>query len=177
MNDLRKHKINAFDVSADEQLVCTGTNNSLNVLQLEEGRFQTKTSFQLSHNLTDSSGRVINVKPIVDLKFNANLAQAEWVATSSSSGVIAVWDLNESRNQAHINLLCAFTEHKQTVNSISWDPTNACVLLSGSQDRRVKTWDVRVKASTITFHPRSGFGKTFYTVQEYLQASPASSLL
>lgn len=171
--ELRKHKVNALDLSADEQLVCTGTNNSLNILQHEHGAFKTKASFQLSHNLTNpASGRAINVKPIVDLKFNPYLSLAHLVATSSSSGVIAVWNLNQSRNQEHISLQTALTEHKQTVNSISWHPSNPQTLLSGSQDRCVKVWDLRVRqGSTLTLHPRSGFGKAelFYNLTLYVE--------
>lgn len=71
MADTRNQKVNALDISADEQVLCVGTNTTLTLLQFDQSSliFQRKAAYSLNHNFIDSTlGKTINVKPVVDVK-------------------------------------------------------------------------------------------------------------
>jgi len=43
------------------------------------------------------------------------------------------------------------TDHKRTVNSLSWSPFTGNYLLSGSTDSTIKLWDLRDTTKHVTF--------------------------
>lgn len=47
-----------------------------------------------------------------------------------------------------------FSSHSGWVSSVSWHPTNAHLLISGSYDNTLKLWDMRaaVALATVTSH-------------------------
>lgn len=95
-SEFLKPKVNALDISADDQLIAVGTNNSLAIHKQTEaiggstghGSYKYHRSFTLGPSHYDPVGKrtVNNVKPIVDLKFNPFLTLSNLIATSSSSG-------------------------------------------------------------------------------------------
>lgn len=63
------------------------------------------------------------------------------IATAANNGRIALYDvsrLNSSRIE-----LAWIHEHTGQVNKLDFDPTGGYLLLSGSQDKTVKIWDIR----------------------------------
>lgn len=70
------------------------------------------------------------------------------LATAATNGAVVTWNLlRPCRNkQEHL-----FAEHKRTVNKVCFHPSEAHMLLSGSQDGFMKYFDLRKKESVSTF--------------------------
>lgn len=70
------------------------------------------------------------------------------LATAATNGAVVTWNLSRPcRNkQEHL-----FAEHKRTVNKVCFHPSEAHMLLSGSQDGFMKYFDLRKKESVSTF--------------------------
>jgi ribosome assembly protein SQT1 len=58
------------------------------------------------------------------------------VITGGTDGKALIWDLSTTRVRATL-------EHKDAVTSLLAHPTNTHIIVSGSADKRVRTWDVR----------------------------------
>ncbi len=70
------------------------------------------------------------------------------LATAATNGAVVLWNLGKpSRSkQQHV-----FMDHKRTVNKVSFHPTEAHWLISGSQDGTMKCFDIRMREATRTF--------------------------
>lgn len=70
------------------------------------------------------------------------------LATAATNGAVVVWNLNKPTRskQEHV-----FNDHRRTVNKVSFHPTEAFWLISGSQDGTMKCFDLRIKESTRNF--------------------------
>ncbi|XP_059470417.1 GATOR complex protein WDR24 [Neocloeon triangulifer] len=70
------------------------------------------------------------------------------LATAATNGAVVVWNLNKPTRskQEHV-----FNDHRRTVNKVSFHPTEAVWLISGSQDGTMKCFDLRIKEATRTF--------------------------
>lgn len=63
------------------------------------------------------------------------------IATAAQHGRIALYDVNRMRS-SRVELAWIH-EHKNEVNKLDFDPTGGYLLLSGSQDKTVRIWDIR----------------------------------
>lgn len=71
------------------------------------------------------------------------------MATAATNGAVVVWNLSKTTRskQDHV-----FNDHRRTVNKVSFHPTEAMWLISGSQDGTMKCFDLRLKEATRTFY-------------------------
>ncbi|XP_055695511.1 GATOR complex protein WDR24 [Lutzomyia longipalpis] len=75
------------------------------------------------------------------------------LATAATNGVVSVWDL--SRFGRHKQLL-VYNEHERTAHSVMFHPTEANLLISGSQDGTIKCFDTRNdKGAVMTYFSNS----------------------
>lgn len=70
------------------------------------------------------------------------------LATAATNGAVVVWNLGRTgrSKQEHV-----FSDHKRTVNKVSFHLTDAALLISGSQDGTMKCFDLRMKEVARTF--------------------------
>jgi len=70
------------------------------------------------------------------------------LATAATNGAVVLWNLSKSSRlkQEHV-----FTDHKRTVNKVSFHTSEPHWLISGSQDGTMKCFDVRTTEATRTF--------------------------
>ncbi|VVD05399.1 unnamed protein product [Leptidea sinapis] len=70
------------------------------------------------------------------------------LATAATNGAVVVWNLGRSgrSKQEHV-----FSDHKRTVNKVSFHLTEPSLLISGSQDGMMKCFDLRLKEVARTF--------------------------
>lgn len=70
------------------------------------------------------------------------------LATAATNGAVVTWNLNKSsRSKQDI----VFQDHKRTVNKVCFHPSEASILLSGSQDGTMKCFDIRKREAVSTF--------------------------
>jgi WD40 repeat protein len=67
------------------------------------------------------------------------------IATAATNGAVVIWNVlhRDGRTQKRERVI---VEHTRTVNRLTWHPSNAFNLLSGSQDGTMKLW---VRSMTI----------------------------
>lgn len=79
----------------------------------------------------------------VDVQWNPSSHLEHLVATAATNGAIAIWNVNtEAKKQERV-----IKEHNRTVNRISWNLHDCHVILSASQDGKVKKFDLRESSS------------------------------
>ncbi|GAB0092870.1 GATOR complex protein WDR24 [Sergentomyia squamirostris] len=75
------------------------------------------------------------------------------LATAATNGVVSVWDLSKFGRQKQ---LLVYNEHERTAHSVTFHPTEANFLISGSQDGTIKCFDTRIdKGAIITYFSNS----------------------
>ena len=79
-----------------------------------------------------------HVGAIRDLTWNPFIPY--WFATAGSDSVIQIWDTRFGGKPVR-----TLTDHSNSVNSVSWSPTNVDILASGGADRRFKLWNLRAE--------------------------------
>lgn len=130
---------NAISVCRDATQVVVAGRNIFKIYTLEEEQFVEKLNLRV--------GR----KP----SLNFSCADVMWhqmeenlLATAATNGAVVTWNLGKPSRNKQDQL---FTEHKRTVNKVCFHPTEAHMLLSGSQDGFMKCFDLRKKESVSTF--------------------------
>lgn len=130
---------NAISVCRDATQVVVAGRNIFKIYALEEEQFVEKLNLRV--------GR----KP----SLNFSCADVMWhqmeenlLATAATNGAVVTWNLGKPSRNKQDQL---FTEHKRTVNKVCFHPTEAHMLLSGSQDGFMKCFDLRKKESVSTF--------------------------
>ncbi|PWA21953.1 hypothetical protein CCH79_00015623 [Gambusia affinis] len=134
---------NAISVCRDAAQVVVAGRNIFKIYALEEEQFVEKLNLRV--------GR----KP----SLNFSCADVMWhqmeenlLATAATNGAVVTWNLGKPSRNKQDQL---FTEHKRTVNKVCFHPTEAYMLLSGSQDGFMKCFDLRKKESVSTFSGQS----------------------
>lgn len=74
------------------------------------------------------------------------------LATAATNGVVSVWDL--SKFGRHKQTL-VYNEHERTAHSVTFHPTDASILISGSQDGTIKCFDLRMERAVSTYTSNS----------------------
>lgn len=72
------------------------------------------------------------------LSLAANRVHPHMLASASADTTIKLWDLTETR------AIKSYDHHKGKVSSVSWNPAEGTVLLSGGYDHKVRVADLRV---------------------------------
>ncbi|KAJ0176370.1 hypothetical protein K1T71_007549 [Dendrolimus kikuchii] len=98
---------------------------------------------------------VCNLRVGKNLNLNFSSIDVAWstieentLATAATNGAVVVWNLGRSgrSKQEHV-----FSDHKRTVNKVSFHLTEPALLISGSQDGMMKCFDLRMKEVARTF--------------------------
>eukprot|EP00241_Pyramimonas_parkeae_P003377 CAMPEP_0114262768 /NCGR_PEP_ID=MMETSP0058-20121206/22030_1 /TAXON_ID=36894 /ORGANISM="Pyramimonas parkeae, CCMP726" /LENGTH=760 /DNA_ID=CAMNT_0001378759 /DNA_START=115 /DNA_END=2397 /DNA_ORIENTATION=- len=94
--------------------------------------------------------RVDAHQPKVELVARSKLSCLSWnkfikshIASSDYEGVVTLWDTATSQR------LMELEEHQKRVWSVDYSHTNSSVLVSGSDDGKVKVWDSRKQQSVL----------------------------
>ncbi|XP_023172030.1 GATOR complex protein WDR24 isoform X1 [Drosophila hydei] len=74
------------------------------------------------------------------------------LATAATNGVVSVWDLSKFGRQKQ---LLVYNEHERTAHTVTFHSTEANILISGSQDGTIKSFDIRCDTSVNTYFSNS----------------------
>ncbi|KAE8744591.1 hypothetical protein FOCC_FOCC008720 [Frankliniella occidentalis] len=130
---------NALALNRENNQVVIAGRNVFKVFSIEEEGFSESCNLRVGKNL--------------NLNFSCNdvawnTLEDSTLATAATNGAVVLWNLGKpSRSkQQHV-----FMDHKRTVNKVSFHPTEAHWLISGSQDGTMKCFDIRMREATRTF--------------------------
>ncbi|XP_034247660.1 GATOR complex protein WDR24 [Thrips palmi] len=130
---------NALALNRENNQVVIAGRNVFKVFTIEEEEFVE------SYNLRVGKNQNLNFS-CNDVAWNT--LEDQTLATAATNGAVVLWNLDKpSRSkQQHV-----FLDHKRTVNKVSFHPTEAHWLISGSQDGTMKCFDIRMRDATKTF--------------------------
>ncbi|XP_054161603.1 GATOR complex protein WDR24-like [Oppia nitens] len=130
---------NALAVNRDANLVAVAGRTVFKIFEINDDHFTEAFNLRVGKNL--------------NLNYSCN--DVAWnevddhlLATAATNGAIVTWDLHK---QTRSKLDLVFQHHKRTVNKVCFHPSEAYLLLSGSQDGLMKLFDLRCKEATSTF--------------------------
>ncbi|KAK8765664.1 hypothetical protein V5799_031726 [Amblyomma americanum] len=134
---------NALAINRDATQVAVAGRNVFKVFSLENEEFQERTNLRVGKNL--------------NLNFSCsdvvwNMVDDHILATAATNGAVVTWNLNKSSRSKQDMV---FQDHKRTVNKVCFHPSEAHILLSGSQDGTMKCFDIRKREAASTFHSSS----------------------
>ncbi|XP_012515086.1 PREDICTED: WD repeat-containing protein 24 [Propithecus coquereli] len=134
---------NAISVCRDAAQVVVAGRSIFKIYSIEEEQFVEKLNLRVGRKPSLN----LSCADVVWHQMDENL-----LATAATNGVVVTWNLGRPSRNKQDQL---FTEHKRTVNKVCFHPTEAHVLLSGSQDGFMKCFDLRRKDSVSTFSGQS----------------------
>ena len=70
------------------------------------------------------------------------------IATAATNGAVVIWNVNKNPRSKQETV---FVEHKRTANKVNFHPSDPAVLISGSQDGSIRTFDLRTRECSATF--------------------------
>ena len=134
--------VNAISTNRDFTQVVAGGRNVFKILGITDG-FTEKMNLRV--------GRINLNFSIIDVLWHH--LDDNTIATAAGNGAVALWDLSRlsKTKQKYV-----FTDHKRTVNKICFHPTDANILLSGSQDGTINFFDIRKKCVATKFFGQAG---------------------
>ncbi|CAN8021181.1 unnamed protein product [Ixodes persulcatus] len=130
---------NALAINRDATQVAVAGRNVFKVFSLDNDEFVERMNLRVGKNL--------------NLNFSCsdvvwNVVEDHILATAATNGAVVTWNLNKStRSKQDI----VFQDHKRTVNKVCFHPSEAHILLSGSQDGTMKCFDIRKREAASTF--------------------------
>jgi WD40 repeat protein len=104
--------------------------------------------FALSKNLRGKSSNLNSSTN--DVKWHPKVDNL--VCTAAMNGAVVVWLIDNANSTRQDRI---FNDHERTVNRVSWHPTEAALVLSGSQDGTMKLFDCRGKGCVASFLGKS----------------------
>ncbi|CAG9787002.1 unnamed protein product [Diatraea saccharalis] len=130
---------NALALNKDCTQVVIAGRNVFKVFSLGENEFSEVCNLRVGKNLN------LNFSSI-DVAWST--IEENTLATAATNGAVVVWNLGRSgrSKQEHV-----FSDHKRTVNKVSFHLTDPALLISGSQDGMMKCFDLRMKDVARTF--------------------------
>ncbi|EPQ10284.1 GATOR complex protein WDR24 [Myotis lucifugus] len=134
---------NAISVCRDAAQVVVAGRSIFKIYAIEEEQFVEKLNLRVGRKPSLN----LSCADVVWHQMDENL-----LATAATNGVVVTWNLGRPSRNKQDQL---FTEHKRTVNKVCFHPSEAHVLLSGSQDGFMKCFDLRRKDSVSTFSGQS----------------------
>ena len=134
--------INAISTSRDLTQIAVAGRNVFKILDIHESRFTEKINLRV--------GRINLNFSITDVLWHH--LDENTIATAAGNGAVILWDLNKASKTKQDFV---FYDHKRTVNKICFHPTDASILLSGSQDGTINQFDLRRKCVALKFFGRA----------------------
>ncbi|KAL0882789.1 hypothetical protein ABMA27_016337 [Loxostege sticticalis] len=130
---------NALALNKDCSQVVIAGRNVFKVFSIGETEFTEVCNLRVGKNLN------LNFSSI-DVAWST--IEENTLATAATNGAVVVWNLGRSgrSKQEHV-----FSDHKRTVNKVSFHLTEPALLISGSQDGMMKCFDLRMKEVARTF--------------------------
>lgn len=130
---------NALALNKDCSQVVIAGRNVFKVFSIGENEFSEVCNLRVGKNLN------LNFSSI-DVAWST--IEENTLATAATNGAVVVWNLGRSgrSKQEHV-----FSDHKRTVNKVSFHLTEPALLISGSQDGMMKCFDLRMKEVARTF--------------------------
>ncbi|XP_049873405.1 GATOR complex protein WDR24 [Pectinophora gossypiella] len=130
---------NALALNKDCSQVVIAGRNVFKVFSIGENEFTEVCNLRVGKNLN------LNFSSI-DVAWST--IEENTLATAATNGAVVVWNLGRSgrSKQEHV-----FSDHKRTVNKVSFHLTEPALLISGSQDGMMKCFDLRMKEVARTF--------------------------
>ncbi|XP_075977555.1 WD repeat domain 24 [Anticarsia gemmatalis] len=130
---------NALALNKDCTQVVIAGRNVFKVFSIGENDFSEVCNLRVGKNLN------LNFSSI-DVAWST--IEENTLATAATNGAVVVWNLGRSgrSKQEHV-----FSDHKRTVNKVSFHLTEPALLISGSQDGMMKCFDLRMKEVARTF--------------------------
>jgi len=114
--------------------------------------------FQVKDSVS-SFVETLNLRVGKNLNLNFSTNDVAWnkleeniLATAATNGAVVIWNLQKS-SKSKMDIL--FQNHKRTVNKVSFHPSEANLLLTGSQDGTMKLFDLRKREVINTFESHS----------------------
>ncbi|KAL8713203.1 MAG: hypothetical protein Q9220_002724 [cf. Caloplaca sp. 1 TL-2023] len=141
--------INAFDISPARTHAILAGREILKTIHVTESActedFNLRSSIIAYAAAHDSSGGTISARhkdqlAATDVKWSHGRFDAT-IATAAASGQIVIYDINRAGVE-----LARLHEHSRQVHRLAFNPYQAALLLSGSQDATVRLWDLRALA-------------------------------
>ncbi|XP_045497896.1 LOW QUALITY PROTEIN: GATOR complex protein WDR24 [Colias croceus] len=139
--------------------ICVSQEGPANALALNKDCSQVviagRNVFKVFSIGEDEFSEVCNLRVGKNLNLNFSSIDVAWstieentLATAATNGAVVVWNLGRSgrSKQEHV-----FSDHKRTVNKVSFHLTEPSLLISGSQDGMMKCFDLRMKEVARTF--------------------------
>ncbi|XP_068633759.1 GATOR2 complex protein WDR24 [Battus philenor] len=139
--------------------ICVSQEGPANALALNKDCTQVviagRNVFKVFSIGEDDFSEVCNLRVGKNLNLNFSSIDVAWstieentLATAATNGAVVVWNLGRSgrSKQEHV-----FSDHKRTVNKVSFHLTEPALLISGSQDGMMKCFDLRMKEVARTF--------------------------
>ncbi|KAJ3222409.1 WD repeat-containing protein 24, partial [Chytriomyces hyalinus] len=140
--------LSVLAASPDRTCVVVGGRDVLKVLTVRESDIKDHV------NLRAGIKSSLNFS-LTDVKW-ANAFAPQMIASAYLNGDIAVWDLNKGANKIGRCFFRVLKDHDQSVNRLSFHPSEPILLLSACQDATIKMWDLRQKSETAsTFEGRA----------------------
>lgn len=134
--------INTISTNRDFTQIVVAGRNVFKILDIQDNSFTEKLNLRV--------GRINLNFSITDVLWH-HMAD-NTIATAAGNGAVTLWDLNKSSRTKQDFV---FYDHKRTVNKICFHPTDASILLSGSQDGTINHFDLRKKVVATKFFGRS----------------------
>lgn len=120
----------AFETQDNRFVACGGLDNLCSIYQLGQPQAMRATKELASHDGYLSCCRFVDSRNIV---------------TSSGDSTCIYWDVERGEAKVHFN------DHAGDAMSVSVNPKNPNVFVSGSCDSTAKVWDIRTGKCTMTF--------------------------
>lgn len=94
--------------------------------------------------------------PVVEIPTRSKLSYLSWnkhvkplIASSDYEGIVTVWDVNTKQS------VMEYEEHEKRAWSVDFARTDPSMLVSGSDDGKVKVWCTRQESSALTLDMRA----------------------
>ncbi|RKO86430.1 WD40-repeat-containing domain protein, partial [Blyttiomyces helicus] len=146
--------LNAVSASPDRDQVVVAGREVLKILSVTDSEVKETLNLRIGVNAKQNLNCSSN-----DVKWGGSFARYT-IATAATNGAVVIWDLNRAGQQKMERVI---TEHSRAVNRICFNPAEASILLSASQDGTMKLWDLRAK--NVARHTFEGKAESVRDVQ------------
>jgi len=130
---------NALDLCRDGSKVVVAGRSVFKIFSIDE-EFVERDNLRVGKNINlNFSCNDVVWSPVDD----------QVIATAATNGAVVVWNLNKAGRAKQEQV---FNDHRRTVNKVNFHPSEAGLLVSGSQDGTMKLFDMRIEKPCETFY-------------------------